>query len=133
MTISTAIGWATRSRKTPWSTRRQDERFNLGVGKTRDGKYLLMEAGSHTTNECSYLPADTPGGVFLVIAPREDEQEYYVDHRDGLFYIRTNDTGKNFRVVTVPVDGGAGRRGRNLSRKTRMFHLRILMYLTHSA
>ncbi|WP_260704916.1 S9 family peptidase [Edaphobacter flagellatus] len=84
----------------------KDERFNVGVGRSRDGKYLFMEAGSHTTNECSYLPADTPGGVFLVIAPRKDEQEYYVDHRDGLFYIRVNDTGKNFRVVTVPVDGG---------------------------
>ncbi len=84
----------------------RDERFNLGVGKSRDGKYLLMESGSHTTNECSYLLADTPGGEFLVIAPRVDEQEYYVDHRDGLFYIRANDTGKNFRVVTVPVDGG---------------------------
>jgi oligopeptidase B len=84
----------------------KDERFNVGVGKTRDGRYLLMEVGSHTTNEYSYLPADTPGGVFLVIAPREDEQEYYVDHRDGVFYIRVNDTGKNFRVVTVPVDGG---------------------------
>lgn len=84
----------------------KDERFNLGVGKTRDGKYLLMEAGSHTTSECSYLPADTPGGVFLVIAPRVDEQEYTVDHRNGLFYIRVNDTGRNFRVVTVPVDGG---------------------------
>jgi len=84
----------------------RDERFNLGVGKTRDGKYLLMEAGSHTTNECSYLPAENPGGVFLVIASRQDEQEYYVDHRDGLLYIRVNDTGKNFRVVTVPVDGG---------------------------
>src|SRR6185312_15528543 len=46
------------------------------------------------------------GGVFLVIAPRVDEQEYYVDHRDGLFYIRTNDTGKNFRVVTTPVNDG---------------------------
>jgi len=84
----------------------RDERFNLGVGKTTDGKYLLMESGSHTTNECSYLAAETPGGVFLVIAPRADEQEYYVDHRDGLFYIRTNDTGKNFRVVTTPVNGG---------------------------
>ena len=84
----------------------RDERFNLGVGKSRDGKYLFMEAGSHTTNECSYLEADTPGGEFLVIAPRVDEQEYYVDHRDGLFYIRVNDTAKNFRVVTVPVDGG---------------------------
>ena len=84
----------------------RDERFNLAVGKTRDGRYLLMESGSHTTSECSYLDAETPGGMFLVIAPRVDEQEYSVDHRDGLFYIRVNDTGKNFRVVTVPVDGG---------------------------
>jgi len=32
-----------------------------------------------------------------------DEQEYYVDHRHGRFYIRTNDQGKNFRIVTAPV------------------------------
>ncbi len=82
----------------------KDERFNLGVGKTRDGKYLLMEAGSHTTNECRFLSAQTPEGEFQTIAPRVDEQEYSVDHRDGLFYIRTNDVGKNFRVVTAPVE-----------------------------
>jgi len=40
----------------------KDERFNLGVGKTRDGKYLLMEAGSHTTSECRFLEADSPHG-----------------------------------------------------------------------
>jgi oligopeptidase B len=84
----------------------KDERFNVGVAKTRDGKYLLMESGSHTTSECSYLDAEAPGGMFLVIAPRVDEQEYSVDHRNGLFYIRVNDVGKNFRVVTTPVDGG---------------------------
>ena len=27
-----------------------------------------------------------------------------MDHRHGLFYIRTNDMGKNFRVVTAPVE-----------------------------
>jgi oligopeptidase B len=81
-----------------------DERFNLGVGKTRDGKYLLMEAGSHTTSECRYLAAESPEGEFQMIAPRMDEQEYSVDHREGLFYIRTNDVGKNFRVVTAAVE-----------------------------
>jgi oligopeptidase B len=81
-----------------------DERFNLGVGKTRDGKYLVMEAGSHTTNECRFLSADEPTGEFRMIAERVDEQEYSVDHRGGYFYIRTNDVGKNFRVVTAPVD-----------------------------
>src|ERR1700678_4546880 len=82
----------------------KDERFNLGVGITRDRKYLLLEAGSHTTNDCRFLSAETPQGEFQIIAPRVDEQEYSVDHRDGLFYIRTNDVGKNFRVVTVPVE-----------------------------
>jgi oligopeptidase B len=82
----------------------KDERFNLGVGKTRDRKYLLMEAGSHTTNECRFLSAENPEGEFQIIASRVDEQEYSVDHRDGLFFIRTNDVGKNFRVVTAPVN-----------------------------
>jgi oligopeptidase B len=80
-----------------------DERFNLGIGKTRDGRYLMVEAASHTTNEYRFLAATEPTGVFRVIAPRLDEQEYFPEHRDSLFIIRTNDTGKNFRVVTAPV------------------------------
>jgi oligopeptidase B len=84
----------------------EDERFNLGVGRTRDGLYLLLECGSHTTNEYRFLPTDNSTGEFRLIAPRMDDQEYYPDHRSspetgGLFYIRTNDTGKNFRVVTA--------------------------------
>jgi oligopeptidase B len=85
----------------------KDERFNLGVGKTRDNEYLLMEAGSHTTSECRFLSAKTPEGEFQMIAPRVDEQEYSVDHRGGLFYIRTNDVGKSFRVVTTKVEAPA--------------------------
>jgi oligopeptidase B len=83
-----------------------DERFNLGIGKTRDGKYLLLEAGSHTTSECRFLAAAEPAGGFKLIAGRVDDQEYSVDHRDGLFYIRTNDVGKNFRLVTTVVGSG---------------------------
>ena len=84
-----------------------DERFNVGVGKTRDGLYLMLEAGSHTANEYRFLSAADPTGEFRLIAPRVDDQEYYPDHRSspetgGLFYIRTNDAGKNFRVVTAP-------------------------------
>ena len=81
----------------------EDARFNVGVGRTRDGQYLLIEAASHTTNEVRFLSAACPAGEFQLIAPRLDEQEYYPDHRGGLFYIRTNDAGKNFRVVTAPV------------------------------
>jgi oligopeptidase B len=85
-----------------------DERFNVGIGRTRDNLYLMIEAGSHTTNEYRFLSSDKPTGDFQLLAPRIDEQEYYPDHRwsaetGGLFYIRTNDAGKNFRVVTAPV------------------------------
>jgi oligopeptidase B len=81
-----------------------DERFNLGVGRTRDGKYILMESSSHTTSEAWYLASDQPDGEFRVIAKREDEHEYSVEHRNGLWYIRTNDKGRNFRLVTTPVE-----------------------------
>jgi len=80
-----------------------DERFNLGAGRTRDGEYLILEAGSHTTTEARVLLASKPEGEFTVITPREDEHEYSIDHRNGLWFIRTNDRGRNFRLVTAPV------------------------------
>jgi oligopeptidase B len=81
-----------------------DERFNLDAGRTRDGKFLVLEAASHTTTESRVLAADQPGGSFTLISPREDEHEYSIDHRNGLWFIRTNDRGRNFRLVTAPVE-----------------------------
>ncbi|MDE3186659.1 MAG: S9 family peptidase, partial [Acidobacteriota bacterium] len=80
-----------------------DERFNLAAGRTRDGKYLVLESASHTTSESQVLPADQPLAEFTMISPREDEHEYSVDHRNGFWFIRTNDRGRNFRLVTAPV------------------------------
>jgi oligopeptidase B len=79
-----------------------DERFNLGAGRTRDGKFIVMETASHITTESWVLAADQPEGAFTLISPREDEHEYSVDHRHGLWFIRTNDHGRNFRLVTAP-------------------------------
>ncbi len=81
-----------------------DERFNLGAGKTRDNSYILLQIGSHTTSEEHYLPASEPEAPWRLIEPRRDNIEYTTDYRDGLFYIRVNDTGRNFRLVTAPVD-----------------------------
>ena len=80
-----------------------DERFNIAVGRTRDGKYVVLESASHTTSEVQVLAASDPAGEFSLIAAREDEHEYSVDHRNGLWFIRTNDRGRNFRLVTAPV------------------------------
>ncbi|HEY3705755.1 MAG TPA: S9 family peptidase [Terracidiphilus sp.] len=80
-----------------------DERFNIGAGRTRDGLFIIMESASHTTTEARFIPAGDPEGTFAIILPREDEHEYYVEHRGGLWFIRTNDRGRNFRLVTTPV------------------------------
>jgi oligopeptidase B len=81
-----------------------DERFNLAAGRTRDGEYIVLESASHITSEARVLKADDPTGAFRIIAPREDEHEYSLDHRNGLWFIRTNDRGRNFRLVAAPVE-----------------------------
>ena len=80
-----------------------DERFNLGVGRTRDRKYLLLQIGSHTTSESWFLSSETPEEKFELIAPRVDDEEYYVDHRDGFFYVRSNRDAEQFKLMRTPV------------------------------
>ncbi|MBO0911259.1 MAG: S9 family peptidase, partial [Acidobacteria bacterium] len=84
-----------------------DERFNISVEKTRSGKFLLLVISSHTTSEMRFLPADEPAGEWRLIAPREQDIEYYANHivvnGTDQFYIRTNDRGRNFRLVAAPV------------------------------
>ena len=82
----------------------KDERFNAGIGRTRSRAFLVLFAASHTTTEERVLKADNPTGEWTLIAPREQEHEYDVDHSGDLFYIRTNSGGRNFRLVTAPVE-----------------------------
>ncbi len=81
----------------------KDERFRLGAGRTRSRQYILLESQSHTASEVRFLDAANPTGQWQMVAPRQKDHEYEVDHHGGLFYIRTNSTGRNFRLVTAPV------------------------------
>jgi len=81
----------------------KDERFNLRAQKSRSDNYIFLTSWSHTTSEVRYLEAANPAGEWRVIAPREQDIEYYAEHLDDQFYIRTNDKGRNFRLVSAPV------------------------------
>jgi len=85
----------------------KDELYDLSIGKTRDRKYLFLQSESKDTSEVRYMRADRPAAQFAVLLPREKGHRYYLDHREGLFYIRTNRTGRNFAVMTAPVDDPA--------------------------
>ena len=80
-----------------------DEKFIVGAFKTRSQDYILMELRSHTTSEVRYIPAKDPAAGWKIIEPRKHGVEYYADHNADSFYIRVNDTGRNFRLVTAPV------------------------------
>ena len=82
----------------------KDELFRLGLGKSRDGKYLFRTSRSATTAEQWYLPAEKPLGQWVLIARRQDGHDYSADHRDGQFYIRTNrHRATNFKIMTCSV------------------------------
>jgi oligopeptidase B len=80
----------------------KDERFNIGVERTRSGKYVMLQIGSHTTSEQRYLDAANPNGEWKLIAPRQQDVEYYADDHGDQFLIRTNDKGRTFRLVSAP-------------------------------
>src|SRR3984957_14962616 len=48
----------------------KDERYDVYVDRTRDGKYLLLSSSSHVTSEEKFLAADTPAGDWKLIEPR---------------------------------------------------------------
>jgi oligopeptidase B len=80
----------------------KDELYDIEIGKTRDLKYLFLQSEAKDTSEARYLRADRPADSFAVFLPRAKGHRYYLDHREGLFYIRTNKTGHNFAVMTAP-------------------------------
>ena len=80
----------------------KDELYDIYLGKTRDLKYLVLQIEAKDTSEVRYLRADRPADPFTTLLPREKAHRYYLDHREGLFYIRTNKPGRNFAIVTAP-------------------------------
>ncbi len=82
----------------------KDERFDVYAMKTRSKAYIFLVSASHTTSEMQYIPADQPMAPWKIMEPRKQGIEYYPDHNGDFFYIRVNDTGRNFRLVKAPVN-----------------------------
>jgi oligopeptidase B len=87
----------------------KDPMFDLSIERSRSRAYVFVTSASHTTTEVRVLDRARPTAAPRLIAPREPNHEYYLDHRGSRFYIRTNSGGRNFRIVTAPVDD-AGRK-----------------------
>ncbi len=80
-----------------------DETFNVYVFKSKSEKYISIMSYQTLSTEFRMLDADKPGGEFKVLQPRERGLEYFADHFEDKFYIRTNLDAKNFRLMETPV------------------------------
>ena len=81
-----------------------DDSFYMGIGRTRDDKYICIGVESTVSSESRCAPAADPR-EFVVLAPRERDVEYDADHHDGRWVIRTNaDGAENFKLMTAPSD-----------------------------
>ena len=82
----------------------RDDIFYTYLSKTKSKKYLMIVTAHSLSTECRCLEAQNPDGEFRIILPRQSDHEYFVDHYEDHFFIRTNDQAKNFRLMRTPVD-----------------------------
>ncbi len=85
----------------------KDALYRIWVSRSHDRQFLFLNSASSVTSEVRYLSSNRPRDEFKLFLAREVNHEYSVDHRRGLFYVRSNKDAKNFRLVTVPISDPA--------------------------
>jgi oligopeptidase B len=79
----------------------KDELYTISTSRTRDKKFIILDIESTDTTEVRYIASGQPRGDFHVFLAREKKHRYDIDHREGLFYIRSNKNAKNFQILTA--------------------------------
>ncbi len=81
---------------------KDDTYYYMGISLTKDEEYLVITSQSSVSNEIRILEADKPEGEFSVFQPRQQNQEYYIEHHNGKFFVLTNYQALNFRLMETP-------------------------------
>ncbi len=84
----------------------EDERFFVGVGRTRSQRFVMVGAGSKTTSEVHLLDFAAPSPELVCFAPRREGLDYTLEHavlagQDRLLVLH-NGTGPDFELAVVP-------------------------------
>jgi oligopeptidase B len=89
-----------------------DERFGVGIGRTRTGRFLVIGSESKTTSEAHLLDTADPTAAPRCIEPRTQGVEYHVEHHhddghddahgDRLYIVTNADGAENFKLMVTP-------------------------------
>lgn len=84
-----------------------DEKDNtnyIGVGKSKNGKYIYIVSQATLSSEWRFLDASTPQESFKVFQPRMKDVLYSVIPLADKFLVVTNQDAKNFKLMECPLD-----------------------------
>ncbi|MFP9228904.1 S9 family peptidase [Pectobacterium cacticida] len=79
----------------------QDDSLYTGLSRSASREYLIITLSGNETSEARVLALGDPTATPQLIRPRIKGQEYYVDHGNGQFYIRSNAWDKRFGIYAV--------------------------------
>ncbi len=84
----------------------QDERFFVGVGRTRSQRFVMVGAGSKTTSEVHLLDFARPDPELVCFAPRREGLDYTLEHAvlqgEDTLLVLHNGTGPDFELAVAP-------------------------------
>ncbi len=79
-----------------------DERFWVGIGRSRTQRFLVIASASKNTAECRYLDSAEPDPAWVVFHPREDGLLYGLEHAviagEDVFLVQHNHAGDDFEI-----------------------------------
>ncbi|MGH7623005.1 MAG: S9 family peptidase, partial [Gemmatimonadaceae bacterium] len=75
---------------------------NVGLGRSKSGKFVLISDDGYTSSQWSEIPTAAPATAPKVIVPRKANVEYSMDHIPGAFLMVTNEDARTFKIVRVP-------------------------------
>jgi oligopeptidase B len=82
----------------------KDKSNYIGVGKSKNNKYIFIYSQATLSSEVRWVDAAKPADAFKVFQPRMKEVLYDVSALQDKFLIRTNWNAKNFRLMECPLD-----------------------------
>lgn len=82
-----------------------DERYFMGVQRSRNGQFVFLKCSSKMTSEIRYIHTDDLSSAPQIVMNRVSGVEYSVSAGEKSFYVRTNNEAQNFRLLQVDFDG----------------------------
>jgi oligopeptidase B len=85
------------------SHQEDDPRFSVGVGRTRDEKWMLLGISSGTTTEMRMMDAKKPTDAWRIVEPRRQGVLYGVDVQGDKLLMLTNESSPRFDLRSAPL------------------------------